>query len=414
MSVSSFVKKLGPGLLYAGAAVGVSHLVQSTRAGSSFGFELLGIIIIANLVKYPFFQFGPRYAHATGKSLIDGYLKLGKWAIVLYAILTLATMFTILAAVSAVTAGVFIHVFNLELSAAEVSAIILILVMLILLIGRYSLLDKLIKYVIVILTVSTLLAVVFAFNKGYNPNPDFVTHFDWLFRPHVLFLIAFVGWMPAPIDVSVWHSLWTIEKNKEIKSNSLKSSILDFNIGYFGTILLAMGFLTLGALVMYGSGEELSSKGGVFAGQLMSMYTNSLGQWAYPIIAIAAITTMFSTVLTCLDAFPRILTPTTKILFNKMDWKDQRLNWIWILILAVGALIMIAYFASSMTFMVDVATTLSVLTAPFFAVMNYKVVTDKHMPETSKPKSWMKVYSWIGIVLLSGFAVYFLIWKFWL
>ena len=175
-----------------------------------------------------------------------------------------------------------------------------------------------------------------------------------------------------------------------------------------------MGFLTLGALVMYGSGEELSSKGGVFAGQLMSMYTNSLGQWAYPIIAIAAITTMFSTVLTCLDAFPRILTPTTKILFNKMDWKDQRLNWIWILILAVGALIMIAYFASSMTFMVDVATTLSVLTAPFFAVMNYKVVTDKHMPETSKPKSWLKVYSWIGIVLLSGFAVYFLIWKFWL
>ncbi|MBT3799645.1 MAG: hypothetical protein HOG05_00695 [Bacteroidetes bacterium] len=136
MSVSSFVKKLGPGLLYAGAAVGVSHLVQSTRAGSSFGFELIGIIIIANLVKYPFFQFGPRYAHATGKSLIDGYLKLGKWAIVLYAILTLATMFTILAGISAVTAGVFIHVFNLELSAAEVSAIILILVMLILLIGQ--------------------------------------------------------------------------------------------------------------------------------------------------------------------------------------------------------------------------------------------------------------------------------------
>ena len=37
----SFLKKIGPGLLFAGSAIGVSHLVQSTKAGANFGFGLL-------------------------------------------------------------------------------------------------------------------------------------------------------------------------------------------------------------------------------------------------------------------------------------------------------------------------------------------------------------------------------------
>ena len=37
------ISKLGPGLLFAGAAIGVSHLVQSTRAGADFGLSLIHI-----------------------------------------------------------------------------------------------------------------------------------------------------------------------------------------------------------------------------------------------------------------------------------------------------------------------------------------------------------------------------------
>ncbi|MBT8303200.1 MAG: divalent metal cation transporter, partial [Bacteroidia bacterium] len=99
------IKKLGPGLLFAGAAIGVSHLVQSTRAGADFGFGLLWALILVNIFKYPFFQFGPRYASATGESLLHGYKKLGKGVLIAYAILTLATMFTIQTAVTIVTAG---------------------------------------------------------------------------------------------------------------------------------------------------------------------------------------------------------------------------------------------------------------------------------------------------------------------
>ena len=103
-------KNLGPGLLFAGAAIGVSHLVQSTRAGADFGFGLLWALLLVNLFKYPFFQYGPRYATATGESLIDGYKKLGHWVLILYFILTFLTMFTIQAAVTIVTAACIINI----------------------------------------------------------------------------------------------------------------------------------------------------------------------------------------------------------------------------------------------------------------------------------------------------------------
>ena len=110
------LKKLGPGLLFAGAAIGVSHLVQSTRAGADFGWGLLWALVLSNLFKYPFFQFGARYALATHKSLLDGYAQLGKTYLWVFFFLSLATMFTIQTAVTIVTASLASILFGFTLT----------------------------------------------------------------------------------------------------------------------------------------------------------------------------------------------------------------------------------------------------------------------------------------------------------
>ena len=107
------LSKLGPGLLFAGAAIGVSHLVQSTRAGADFGWGLIWAILLINLFKYPFFQYGPRYAQVTGETLLDGYYKLGKGYLWAYFILNMGTMFTIQSAVTVVTAGIASTLFGI-------------------------------------------------------------------------------------------------------------------------------------------------------------------------------------------------------------------------------------------------------------------------------------------------------------
>ncbi|NOX47436.1 MAG: divalent metal cation transporter [Chlorobi bacterium] len=416
MELKKLLKIMGPGLLYAGAAVGVSHLVQSTRAGAGYGFYLMGILILANVLKYPFFEFAPRYAASTGKSLIDGYSKIGKWAVVMFAVLSIATMFTIQAAVTVVTAGLVGNVFGISMDAAQISGLILFFTMIILMVGRYAILDKLIKIVMVVLAVSTIGATIAAMLKGYHPNPEFTKDFSWFKHADILFLIAFVGWMPAPIDIATWQSLWTVAKIEEMGERpSLKNALLDFKIGYIGTAFLAVCFLSLGALVLYGSGEELSANGVVFAGQLISVFTDSIGNWSYYIIAIAAITVMFSTTLTCLDAYPRVMKPLTEEFFPKLKIKKSKFDfhsWFWIVVVAAGALVLIVYLKNSMRFMVDMATTLSFVTAPLLAFLNYKVVTDKHMPEEGRPKLWLRVYAFIGMGFLGGFMVFYLVWRF--
>jgi Mn2+/Fe2+ NRAMP family transporter len=415
MSFKNTIKSLGPGLLWAGAAIGVSHLVQSTRAGAIYGFQLVGIILLINLFKYPFFEFGPRYASATGESLLHGYKRLGKWALVLYLLLTVATMFTLQAAITAVTAGLFSFVFPNSFNTVTWAIIILMTATIIVAFGKYSLLDKIIKFIIVLLAFSTIVAVIAAITKGFNPQPEFTTTFDWGFNDIAL-LIAFAGWMPSAIDISVWHSFWSVAKSKQGKHiPSVKESIFDFNVGYIGTAILSIGFLSLGALVMYGTGNTFSENGTVFAGQLIHLFTTNLGSWAYIFIAVAALTTMSSTTLTCLDAYPRVLKPATELIFTKLKRNDSDnwnwLSWMWLIILISGTLLILLFFLKGMSFLVDLATTLSFLTAPVLGYLNFKVVMGKNVAQEHKPKRWLRILSWIGLIVLSAVSIYYLIWK---
>ncbi len=410
----SRLKALGPGLLWAGAAIGVSHLVQSTRAGATYGFALVWIVLVANLFKYTAFEFGPRYAAAMGESLLDGYQRVGRWALVIFLILTFGTMWTLQAAVTIVTAGLASKIFGIALSPVIWSTIILAVCAAILTVGKYRILDKLIKIIIIVLTVSTIFAVIAAVSHGPSVKTDFIPPELWTVAG-ISFLVALIGWMPSAIDISVWHSLWTIERSKETGSApSLKDALFDFRLGYFGTAILAVGFLSLGGLIMYGTGETFSGSGGIFAGQFISLYTSTLGEWSYLIVAVAAFTTMFSTTLTVADAFPRVLTRSTELIFpDKFERQDNNhLYWIWMAVVLVGGVGIIGFFMKGMTFLVDLATTISFLTAPILAYINYRAVTGDWMPEGTKPGPKLMILNWVSMVFLAGFAVFFIVWRF--
>ncbi|MBT7425318.1 MAG: Nramp family divalent metal transporter [Flavobacterium sp.] len=397
-------KSLGPGLLFAGAAVGVSHLVQSTRAGADFGFGLLWVLLLATIFKYPFFQFGPRYAAATGETLLDGYKKLGKGVLAISFAISFLTMFIIQAAVTIVTAGLAINIFG-TFDLFTWSVLITISSMIILLVGKYKLLDGLMKYVILLLTICTLFAVTAALLKN---NQAF--SFEQVIPKgtiEITFLIAFLGWMPTSLDISIWQSIWSVEKEKiSHQKITPKQAIFDFNVGYIGTIFLAACFLILGALVMHNSEQSFSNKGGVFAGQLIELYTKNLGNFAYVFIAIAALTTMFSTTITALDASPRAMSKANKLLFPT---KIKLNYWFWIVVLSLGTFIILKYFSDNMGLMVKIGTILSFLTAPFYAILNYILITGKHTPKEHRPSIYLKILSICGIIFLVGFSAWFLL-----
>ena len=395
------LSKLGPGLLFAGAAIGVSHLVQSTRAGADYGWGLIWALLLINLFKYPFFQYGPRYAQATGETLLDGYHKLGKGYLWAYFFINLATMFTIQSAVTVVTAGLASKLFGITDNIVSWCLIITLFCSVLLIIGRYQWLDKFIKVIMISLAISSVLAVGVAFLKNEN-----ILSFKQVFPEGngLFFLIAFLGWMPAPLDISIWHSIWTLEKNKT-KKTSLEESLYDFNVGYIATTFLAVCFVGLGALVMFGTGIEFSNRGGVFAGQLIQLYTSNLGEASYGLIAVAAFSTMLSTTITTLDASPRAMSKTIQLLFNRE--KSYYLHWLIILGLGTGAIFLLLL--SEMGQLVQIATVLSFITAPLYAFLNYRLVLSKQMPREYRPKKKLKLLSLIGLLFLSGFTLFYLL-----
>ncbi len=400
--MKKFINKLGPGLLFAGAAIGVSHLVQSTKAGAEFGFGLTWVLILCNFFKYPFFLFGTKYTYATGETMLDGYLKISKSILLIYFGLSLVTIFTIQAAVTIVTAGLAIELFGITDNITYWAFMIIVFSYLILMIGKYKLLDNLMKFIIMILAISTFIALV-----SSSLNNEIIFDYDQVIPKNsegIIFLAAFMGWMPAPLDISIWQSIWTNEKIKIEKKSNYTTAKFDFNVGYIITIFLGLSFLGLGAYVMYGSGDKFSESGAVFASQLINLYTSNLGKGMMIFIAIAAFTTMFSTTITCLDASPRAMSKTIDLLkFKRFNDYNS-----WITILAFGTVIIFIFFMSEMGTLVKIATVLSFLTAPFYAIINYILMSSSFIPKKYKLSKWMNIYCISGIIFLLFFSIWYI------
>ena len=112
--MNKILSRVGPGLMLAAVGVGVSHLVYSTQAGADYGLSLLWLIIAVTLIKYPAFRFAVDYANATGESLVKAYGEISKLALAWLLAGFIVDTFIATSAVSMVTAGLFISVFDLS------------------------------------------------------------------------------------------------------------------------------------------------------------------------------------------------------------------------------------------------------------------------------------------------------------
>ena len=401
-------KVLGPGILFASTCIGVSHLVQSTRAGANYGFMLIGAVILANIFKYPFFEFASRYTSATGQSIIDGYYKKGNWILITYLVITVCSMFIVSAAVTFVTAGLFSNLFDISLNTAQWAGILLAICILILIIGKFKVLDSVLKVVGVVLLLSTIIAVVSSLINGRVSQVDGFVVPELLSSSGILFSIALMGWMPTAVDMSTWTSLWTEARIKQTNYHpTLKETLFDFNLGYFVSAILAVCFLTLGAMILYGSGKELPNSAPTFAHQLITLFTATIGDWSYFIILLAAFSTMFSTTITVIDGYCRAAARSIKLLRGKSD-DSRNIYTLTSIILAIGTYLIISLFLNNLKSLIDFATALSFIIAPLAGWLNYMMVFNKDFPSSHRPKPWLKTLAISGLIFLSGFTlIYF-------
>lgn len=408
-SYRQLIRYLGPGILFACVTAGGANFIQSTHAGAEYGLKLIPLILLIYILKYPFFEFAQRYCISTKETLLHGYFRIGRWALILYIILMACAAFPTIAALSLVNAHITAYFLKTTITPLVLSIGLLSFCTLILLLGSYLWLEKTMKVIMAILISCALITFFIALPKGTHlltattPKIDFVTEFT--------FLVALMGWMPAPIDISVWTTLWTKAKSRAQKTfPSMTEGLFDFNVGYALSALLIIIFLFLGAFVMFASNQTFSSSGVIFIEQLITLFTTHIGNWGEPFIAIVIFSVLFSTTLTCLDAYPRALTTALTLVLPQTKSHSQIIYWLSLIVLFLSSILLSGYYLKSLKELVEIATVLAFLTAPIFGYLNYRVVTKENLiAKEDVPPKYLLRLSKIGLFFLLVVSVLFVV-----
>ena len=395
---------LGPGILMASAAVGGSHIIASTQAGAIYGWQLALIIILANVFKYPFFRFGVQYTLDSGNTLLEGYRQKGQLYLLVFFVLNVFATVINTAAVGLLCAAILTFVLPFPVPVPTLSLVVIASCVIILLFGKYRILDGLSKLIMIALTVTTVAAVVIALARngmqGVAPA-DYISPSPWNLSA-LAFIVALMGWMPAPIEISAINSVWVVAKRRLTKV-SYQDGIFDFNVGFIGTAILAIVFLALGALVQFGSPESVEMVGGKYIAQLINMYASTIGEWARGLIAFIAFMCMFGTTITVIDGYSRTNIESLRILFNKKENRASTLN-IAITLASLSGLAVIFYFNNAVGPMLKFAMIASFVSTPVFAWLNLSLV----LKGEHKVKGGLYWLSIIGLIYLSGFTLLFI------
>ncbi|MBY8172182.1 Nramp family divalent metal transporter [Vibrio fluvialis] len=408
LSLSQLLRSLGPGIMMAAAAVGGSHLVASTKAGAIYGWQLAVLILLVNLFKYPFFKAGVQYTMGTGDSLVEGYAKMGKPYLWIFTVLAVFSGIVNTAALLMFSASLLSYFIPFELSMPVLCGIVLATCLIILFAGHYRALDTLSKVIMAVLTIATLLAVVIA---AANPAPVTVTTegpSPWTLAA-IGFLVVTMGWMPAPIEISSLTSVWLKSQCRQQRVTA-QSALFDFNVGYIGTAILAIVFLALGALVLHGTGVELSKSGVGFSHQLVGLYASTIGEWSRYLIAVIAFFCIFGSTITVIDGYSRVIAESQRLLKEQKEQSPKVLQG-WMILISAASLAIIVFFASALMPMLNFAMIMAFMTTPVFALLNYVLVTRTELPDELKVGPKLKALSILGLIYLFGFLALFIWWK---
>ena len=408
--VERWLKTLGPGILFASTCIGVSHLVQSTRAGALAGFGLVWAVVAANAAKYPFFEFGSRYASATGTSLIEGYRKLGRLASWGYLATGLATGIFVVAAVGLVTAAFLDALLGISAAAGTPPRL-----------GwrsgclwppRPSCSSG----------NSTRWTSWSSSSPACSCCPPWWRSCSAWPRPRSPSRRGVAGMgpghrgrrrLPDCVDGLDAHGgrLEHVEQHLDLERIEASGYRPPFekrcanSTWVRGLGLLAFGFLTLGALLLHRTARRCRREARASPQASSELYARASDRGARPSWGQPPSAPCWH--LHRRDG--RVRPQLVAIACGGLGAEaSARWGQVALLTVAAGGLAIVVMFSGQIKQLVDLATTLSFLVAPLVAFWNLRLVTRSDFPVDARPGRGLQAWAWAGLAFLTAFTLWFL------
>lgn len=380
-------------------AIGQTHFVLATYSGARFGFSLLWVVILAHIFTYPVFEYGPRYAVATGESLIDAYMRLPRFSGALkifFGLLLLTIPFLSVASLLSVTSSILFAAWPM-VSFNYWCVIITVLTAALVFVGRYKGLEVICMMMSAVLLVGTTAAFLLKF-----PEPGAV-NFSALMPSipagSLITLVALIR-MPTDPSASIMHSLWAVKKREEwIRDEGLqaglKKSLLDLRIGIGFSLIIAVIFVALGALVLHPRGVDL--EGMDLAMKLSQIYTETVGAWTFPLFVGVAFIAIWGSYYANIDGVPRMVEQLLFSIRGKEQPSELSLfRFGYTVTILIGGLILAAA-AQRPVFLVLIAVSAGLIAYPLIYILNIYAVT-RMVDEEFRPSRLNLAVAYLGVV----------------
>ena len=412
-SVNSIIKRLGPGLLFAGTAVGTSHLVQTTRGSADFGLIFILPVLFICLIKYPAFQTAVEYAAKSGKNLLDGYARFGPWLLYLLLAAFLAEGIPAITGVSLVTAGILKNSTGITAADSTVTLVIIATCAMVLFVGKYRLFERLGKLFVILFSVLVLVTAIISLSNFGEQSSPLAAPIP-MDRNGLFFIVAMTGWMPTGMSGAPMISAWICARAAQRGGAVNRADAqFDFSVGYVGTAILAFGFVIIGTSVLFNNGIAVSGNSVGFSQQLTGLFVESFGSAMGPVVNALALIVMLSTVFGVVDGFARLLAGTSQRIIAPDDTHAAERYYSRFLLfeVAAAALLIIFLMRSFLTF-IDIATTTAFVTAPIIAIANHKILFGGKGADVGDASTAFYYWSIAGATILTIASVAFLLFRF--
>ena len=420
-------RQIGPGLILASSVVGSGELVATTVLGAESGYTLLWLILVSCTIKVAVQNEIGRYTIGTGETSLEAFNRVPglrfrvSWVVWVWFVGVVMSMFS-----AGGIMGAIAEVLNRMVPAIPVSAwvwVVNIATVILLVVGRYALVEKVAVSLVVIFTAVTVSAAVLL-----SKSPDY---FSWasvldglsFHLPQAGFVTAVTvfGLTGANANDLIQYSYWCTEKGyarftgrrDDTDAWRLRArgwirvmgvDVLSSMVVYtFATV----AFYFLGASILHGMG--IVPQGSEVVAQLSSMYTQSLGDWSFYPFMIGAFAVFYSTLFAGTAAFARGLADFMGMVgaYDKRNYRARlRVTHVSIIILLFLPTVLFL-FLQKPVLLVKIGGVAQALMLPMvgFSTVYLRYA---HLPKTILPKGWITLALWVTsavMLVMMGYSV---------
>lgn len=418
------LKQLGPGLIISAVIVGSGELIVTPKLGAAEGFHLLWFIILGCFIKvFVQIELG-RFAVSKGlttleaMNLMPGPRLVVSWLLWLWVFMYLALIFQVAGMIGGLAsvfslAGVPLSHKVLAILTGASCAVLLV-------IGRYKLVEVISTALVVIFTITTLVAV-----GALQTTPYAITGAQIAeglkFHLPSSFTTAFAAFGIIGVGASelIYYPYWCLEKGYaksvgpfdhtatwvERAKGWLRVMKIDAWVCFAIYTIATLAFFLLGASVLHAKGLVVADEKMIET--LSHMYRQTFGEWSYWFFLLGAFAVLYSTVFGATASNARLFADALSLFrFTVYPTPADRTRMVKIgCVLLPAAFTTVYLLIGQPVSLVFVGALAQGLMLPFLAYAALYFRARHTHPELAKGKVWT-FFLWFAAISMSAVGVY--------